>query len=419
MNEQVTLKRSGVSAALHESDKDVGQRPGRRFSRRLTRIGIAHRTAVYALALAVSGCAIVEPYVPMPEVSNQSMNFSEARVVAQKQSAAFAGKLQDLEYFDLATGTFLVGTGIAALAFGIYNAHEDAIFGAALAGGTATAGRAFLPIQDRKEIYQSGTQAISCAIASISLGEPETSGNTGGSPEPARIMGQPAAAITGSAAPASLRQAAARLKSLSGKTIAGLQSRAGLNANTNAGNVTTSAIEFRSAVLTATDPVAKYSGVLAGNRIAIMNSRFADAQSAARDLSAAVDQALDTRSQRLLMATDAIVAAVNKKLVAARITPEDSLQAAVSNFTKTNDDIRSIAKSLTEKAKEAQEKGEDAQEAIMSAGAAGANTPLAAKAVEQQAEIVEKEKIAEDLSDTSSYVLSLIGTSDTCLNGLK
>ena len=104
-----------------------------------------HLQLVASTGLTVALCAcsgLTDPYLSVPSPVPSSPTFAEAKVIARTANDALMEKLEDLESFDLATGTLLVGSGLAGVAAGLYDAGLNVIYGAGLAGGSAQAAEA-------------------------------------------------------------------------------------------------------------------------------------------------------------------------------------------------------------------------------------------------------------------------------------
>ena len=134
----------------------------------------AARPMMAALAsVALCSCAVIsDPYIaPSPTDPPIDPSFDAATDYAFSKANEMNEKLKELESYDFATGSIIFASGIAGIGFGAYGAHADALIGAGLAGSTAYGARSYLPIQDRKIIYETGSSAITCAITALSLGE--------------------------------------------------------------------------------------------------------------------------------------------------------------------------------------------------------------------------------------------------------
>ncbi|MEO9959514.1 MAG: hypothetical protein ABJF07_04400, partial [Nisaea sp.] len=139
------------------------------------------RSLAVAGSLTLGACSgLTNPSIPHVGIGTDGSGpfptnptFSDAKKMAQFTIKELNKRADDLDQFDLATGSLLVGAGIAGLALGIYDAHSDAVYGAALGAGTAYAGRSFLPFRDRKAVYRKGSTAIACVMSTVSLGVQE------------------------------------------------------------------------------------------------------------------------------------------------------------------------------------------------------------------------------------------------------
>ncbi|WP_162915125.1 hypothetical protein [Desertibaculum subflavum] len=365
-------------------------------------------TLIGALTLSGCGHAIIEPYIAQPgpkatqiDYERARSDYAEARKVAREASDKFQGKLQDLEYYDVATGTLLVGSGLAGLAFGIFGAGRDAVTGAALVGGTAVAGRAFLPVQTRKEIYQNGVSAITCAIANIDLSAPDDAppanarAAAGPGPhavpgplavrsEPRGPLGRIARELAGPAASPTPRGVAA-----APGPVADLRARAR---------------QVRAAAR------ATEGTRIVARRLEKVADRAAELRKSAVDLGNTIDAQIDSRATRLVTATIEIVNAVNAQLVAARITPEDALSTALSKIKETQQVIIENALEVRKQSKRLLEQAEDVDEAAAEAAEDVTGVKPAVEAVTTEAN--------ETLSRAET-VLALTRVSAACLDGLK
>lgn len=387
-------------------------------SRRCLRSGLA-----LTVMLALSACgAITQPYVsvrtsdtakvqpPLPH----NPTFAKARVIARATAKGFDDKLQGLEEYDLATGMVFVGAGLAGLAIGLYDAGLDAVYGAGLGGATAVAGRSFLPIQKRKEVYQSGSRAINCAISSISLGVPD---NPGQPADPnARSAAAPKTRGQLGASADELRTLASRMKQPIGRRArmlgsVELRGPAELRAMSS---------ELLVESANATDAGIKVSSMIAATRAREAAISTEESRELALELANQIDDAIGTRGERLIYATEAIVGAVNKQIVEAAITPDASLKAAQAHIATVNEAIKDKSESTKDKADEAKNDTDSANEALSLSAGMATGTARIARTSGEAAEVAETEKEnVEDIKSQAETVLKIVKVSEQCLQGLN
>lgn len=123
------------------------------------------RTRLCAVLLAsahLAGCAsIVNPRVtPVAEGGGLSLPDAERRadVVINELDA----NISEHGNFEFWSGAGLLGIGLGATALGAFGGSRDAILGTAALGAAVTAGRAYIPFQERKAIYEQGIAALQC-----------------------------------------------------------------------------------------------------------------------------------------------------------------------------------------------------------------------------------------------------------------
>jgi len=129
---------------------------------------------IFILFILSSGCsAITDPFVSVDP--NPPGSYAEAEKKARVLAAEYTKRLQELDQFELWSGTAMFGAAAAGVGSAIFQAHHGAVLGAALAGGIIGGARALFPTTTRKNIYVQGSAAVDCAVIATSLGNPAPS----------------------------------------------------------------------------------------------------------------------------------------------------------------------------------------------------------------------------------------------------
>lgn len=360
---------------------------------------VATGLAMAGCALTINACAITQPYVHNNEPRSGS-DYASARDYALKVAKKFDSKLDDLEGFDVASGALLFGSGIAGVAFGLFDGHRDALIGSALVGGTAAGARTFLPITDRKSIYGTGSAAIHCAIAATTLGQPDD----GAVQELRSVLNENAilslplvpdeesrkteGSGAFSAAFADLNQATQRLKSI--------RASSGVTSNErflSAGPAPRAALESLAVPRSgpsALAPEVRAEAIFAAREASRLDEKTQATIDASTDLMGAMGSVIEVRAELLYQAVSAIVAESKRQLMVARIDPEGALKAAQSGIKPFLDNIDAGVKSVKDKAEETTEQAADTAKATeglkAEAGKAGSTESLVAAAKADEVE---------------------------------
>lgn len=338
--------------------------------------GAAKKATIALSTLALCACsAITDPYISMGTEIPATPSFEEAVTFARKQGVLLDNKLAEVEQYDVATGSFLFGTGLAALGFGAYGAHPDKLIGATIASGTAAGTRTFLPIQDRKLAYASGSAAIDCAITAFSL-------NAGAAP-----------AEDGGSTSQNSRSSTAKVKEGSGQASEPIGPLWGVLKKLKATGLAASrpgnfsvamrALEARSPVPMARSLVAA-TAIASSSKKKLANS-IRQAERARSRLISSTESAISAQAPGLIAATAAIVHTVNAQIIAARIDPEGALKT-----------LREHAKALT------RETLTDAKELRNEAGIVEEESGETADAVNDTIEVAQQERVAAMSSNAGS-----------------
>ncbi|MEP3112441.1 hypothetical protein [Nisaea sp.] len=373
------------------------------------------RSLAVAASLTLGACtALTNPSIPHVGIVKDGKvsiptnpTFPEAKEIAQSTIKELSNRAEDLDQFDLATGSLLVGAGIAGLALGIYDAHSDAVYGAALGAGTAYAGRSFLPFRDRKAVYRKGSNAIACVMSTVSLAVQETNSSI----SQLETIPEPASNVPDL-----------------------LQARSGLMSAPPGGD---------------DEPAFTVLRALAGAKADRLASSVNEHRTDAKDLADSLTSAISTRGIRLHEAVRTIVEVVNTKVDNLPITPDDALTAALDQVGSTNKLLAEKAKNLKESGDDSSKDAEDAKESLILVSGlaqnslrAAKNKPLtkedkAEKAKNERAKLIEaatgeiemlqkgKEAIetlkteSEEVTTISDGVLKLLGNPGKCVASLK
>lgn len=366
------------------------------------------------LTVALCACSgLTDPYLSVPSPVPSSPTFAEAKVIARTANDALMEKLEDLESFDLATGTLLVGSGLAGVAAGLYDAGLNVIYGAGLAGGSAQAGRSFLPFQTRKEVYVAGSGAITCAITAISLGVPDN----------------PAAPGTGVARASSATRVVTRgqlgasadaLRRLAagGVLVPAASGRAATPSNFIGLRARSSNMESMATL--SSDANAKARAEVSAELTKALANTSEESRTAARELADRIDAAIAMRGERLLLATEAIVNVVNQKIVAAPITPEAALEAAQNHITEIQNQIKEKADETKDKADKTEADAKVTKEVLdRTADKSSADPDVVKEARDTAQEVETAQSNAESIQSQVAVVLARVEVPTDCLGGLR
>lgn len=311
----------------------------------------------------MSGCAVVKPYVYTADTSPLT-TYQSVEQEARRVSAEYADKIQDLEYYDVGTAVLGVGAVFAGALFAVFDAHNDTILASASVGAGAAGSRAFLPIGPRKDIYGNGQDAIACAITATSFAHKTDS--------------------QGNATPAS--SAISQKGALKGA----------LNGTKG---------KLQSAVTSLTTNTQQTSGgrlmaVLAARKGGRLLEAVQDANNASQTALDLLDASNTNSAGRLKSTLDAIVAAVNKQLRAARVDPEAAEKAVSDNMGAYVTKIREAAKKAKDALEDVKEKAEDLKETA-------AETTMAANQMDKEAQNMKAANLNKQAADLENSAQDL------------
>ncbi len=379
--------------------------------------GRMHRVAVSGLmAGALCSCtALTDPYVVMGTDVPATPGFEEAARFARDKAAEFDSRAADLARLDLGTGSLIFGSAIAGLGFAAFGAHSDAIIGAGLAGGAGAGARSFAPISTRIDAYKMGSSALHCAVTTIALGLSSDAKGRTGDPSSGTVfrVGPAVDGDDGDPLRGYLQQLSRSRNATGRSRLSGDPGATGLKARADA-------MQADAARSGRVGLVADLADVKAELRLLDRATRRVDA--AARDLESATAAALDTRGQRLMGATGAIIAAVTDQISAARLDPDAAVKALRSGSAAMAKEIREAAAELKAAAAEAEAQTEKTDDALsdakaegMGAGAAGVEgevDALAGEVAGQAAEVSRVALIAETIRELVSLSTRCLGVED-------
>lgn len=367
-------------------------------------------------ATALSSCAaIYDPYVSMTKTLPTAPSFDQAVAEARLKASDFDEKLGQLEKYNFGTGALLFGSSIVGLGFALFGAHTDAIVGAGLAGGTAAGSRSFLPIEQRKLAYASGSAAIDCAITAFSL--------NAGVPVP----GAGSIVPIGGSSSRSQAGSGPLIQALDALEAIDLTTPVVVRSTTTGGSTNTTNAEFASAI-TALDDASQTAAVQrVGVAAAVSKDSMEDLERSVQELErgqrtllGTMDAALNTRGQGLVAATAAIVHSVNAQIIEARLDPNAALSEVRSNSLSLTESAREHAKKLRDQGNEAADDGQDAAADSKKAAVLGqANRDSNAENAGEEAEAVamEQTKKANDVARLAQQILEMVKTSSACAFG--
>jgi len=360
----------------------------------------ATRTLTAATILAAAACsAITDPYIDMAGAPT-SPTFDGAVDFARGKAAEMDGKLRSLEQWDVATGSVIFGSGLVGLGLVAFGAHSDAILGAGLGAGAGYGARSFLPLQDRKVAYSSGSSAIECAITAIALGQPEAAG--AGSPF-ASIMGVP----TTRAAP--LSDAVGELRTLvRGSGSSGARSLASTPTPT------------APAVAASTPATLVAQSAMVAARRQLLAESVERTDDAAVRLIAATEAAIDLRGPRLIAATGVIVDQLRTQLLAAKVDPDAALDALRKRSSASSASTRAAAKEVKEAASgvaaEKQKLDAAVNELEQKAAATGKGAPVASTIATVRSNAGAEVDRTAAIADRARRILELVKLGTECLD---
>ncbi|RVU35761.1 hypothetical protein EOI86_10850 [Hwanghaeella grinnelliae] len=350
------------------------------------------------MALSLGGCsALMNKQIDdsLGDLGNTKITFQEALAYADTKKKELSERVDELEQFDFFTGTAMVVAGIAGLAFGLYDSHVDAIYGAGLVGGSAAAGRAFVPVSARKEAYLSGKAAITCAAVSFSV-------------------------LEDSSAPAGVAPGAV--------VDDGTETLGKIAEDLKAYNVTVPNVSVMPAF--GLNEFGASAG--AGNQLyskALSNVRDAekDTLKSVNALSSQIEAAINTRATKLVSAVSVIIVAVNEQLSKARVDPSAAADALNQHMSGAFAEIRKTAEKVMEDAKDVVDETDAAEEraAIMTEILGGSSLQDGASD-QLRSNLADIEKAVEDANQEAAKmqilaqkVLAKLGVAEECLSAIN
>lgn len=406
MNGQMRIERSEASGSARIKKAKVG-------------------TALL-LAAALTACSgITDPYVTFgvdknskPLTVPQNPSFPEAKTIARHAVDNFQKRATSLEEFDVATGALMVGAGLAGVAIGLFDAGTDALYAAGLAGGAAGAGRAFLPLNVRKQAYLSGSSAINCAIVSIGMGEPDFL------PSQPSSVAALRSGIGGNQPKGPLTAIADELLRVAFQNPAATASYGIAGAPPGTPNTVVDLLASSSALSGAANselnPTIKAIMGLSAVQMTSAASTMTEGRDSAFQLATKIYSAAHTRGERLMNTTELIVNAVNKKIEAAGITPDASLEAAKKAIGAFKEDLKVAAEALKGTAEDGVSDAKASKVNLMAVAALGNKSGISDARTRESIEVAAKEEAAAKvLKSQAENVLEILKVSDSCLDGLK
>ena len=400
--------------------------------RHLSTAIVRARRAAFALsAVTLCSCsALYDPYVSMGTGISPSPSYEDAVGEARAKQAAFDEKLGELEKYDFGTGALLFGSGLAGLGLAAFSASSDALIGASLGVGAAAGARTFLPIQDRKLAYASGSAAIDCALTAFSLNVGGLAGSgagTGVTPQGAR---------TG---PTISATQARQARQLTGPLVGAVNQLASINLLTpppsvfavaegtamqRAGAQTMSLMTVTQALSeqsrkARTQPVIATTAV-ATSRNAKLQASIRKVDRDQRNLIATFDSAVDSRGPALLAATAAIVHTVNAQLIAARLDPDGALEALQNRSAAFTKGVTEQAAELHNSAGDSSDDGQETTEAALDAEAVAeseTNTEAARVAAVAAAMAEDTTNKANEVARLAQQIHEMVQQSAACAFG--
>ena len=122
----------------------------------------------FLVMLFASGCSVVSPQLgPVGYGAGGAPGDSVyARAIAEANALAQELYERSLTYdiLDAATGVAMFSAGMAALAFGMFDASRTALLAAGLTTGGLAGVRVLAPWSERRALYISGRTALGCAV---------------------------------------------------------------------------------------------------------------------------------------------------------------------------------------------------------------------------------------------------------------
>lgn len=110
------------------------------------------------------GCAITKPFVKQGQDTltqvGEAKRYEEAVALANCIREEIVKKQTSLHNFEFWSGATLLGVGIASAGLGVFGASHDALIGTALGGGAIVGVKSYVPIKERKKIYNDALDTI-------------------------------------------------------------------------------------------------------------------------------------------------------------------------------------------------------------------------------------------------------------------
>ncbi|MDF1791214.1 MAG: hypothetical protein P1U88_04845 [Thalassobaculaceae bacterium] len=441
--------------------RDNLDRSGRRLCRTDAPYALhVKRLVAGAAALTLGACsAITNPYVIPGDELPAEPTFVDALDYAREKRKEMSERLVGLDQYETATGTIAFGSGIAALAFGIFRSHTDALLGAGLVGGSAYGASSLLPIADRKEIYAKGVAAISCAIRTGTLASDTSTGGGGdddGTPpnDPSGMSSPLAETALAAPSPGNgarndpLLGAIRALQNIdvrggTGRVRSAQQEAAPSDPNTSDSSDNPASGGLASDFMTVAPTVFPSQDPVLIGRTSMFDARIADLQASTNRVataksafeSAAVTLTL-ARANRLIGATDQIIAATMQQLSKTSADPDAALKALKDHYSTVQGSLKKTGETLDETIEDAKDDAEKAETAAMEAEATmeqlsmtssgtGQSMPEAARDAfssrigTRRQEIQAQVQLLEQADASASTVKSLVDSMTACLGGLS
>lgn len=146
-------------------------------------MSVSSRSRLLVILLAsvqLGGCAsVMSPRVtPVTPVASSDVDAAKGRL--QQVITELDKGIEEHMKFEFWSGAGLLGIGLGATTLGAFSGSRDAILGTAALGAAVTAGRTYIPIQERKAIYEQGIAALQCGRIAVDRTPPA---DVGGAPK--------------------------------------------------------------------------------------------------------------------------------------------------------------------------------------------------------------------------------------------